>query len=1363
MAFNKREMKKDCFFTLSRVKAVLFFVLLFLASHSHLCSSLSAQTARFYDFNVRQGLRLKYSTPVIQDSSGNIWFGSNEGIFRYNGEDIVNYHPNNKQHYIPVQAVQDLILDPKSGRIYFHGDNRIFCLDPLTHQYQEVDFPGAPLRPGWKRGMKKFLDNEGGLWVVQWQNRKEGSHYILTVYRAEGDGPLEQRAEMASAERWFKFFGSIRKGHLFLNFEHAVLEIDQEGKILTRHVLPRGLPGGHFWDQKGNFWVITQAQDIQTEEELGGGRLEQGVFYRPKESDEFQEFRLKDNELILRSNQLVVEEDRIFTFGFHFSIIDRKKRDGVPYAKEIARLENFALKEHLSFSGLFRDLSGTYWLSGNFLKKLEFQHIDHILQGGSSFCNDWKCSVRKITEDEKGNVIFGTSHRVLQYNPQTREVGILPCDRSIQVWDTWGITLVDSHLYVDNRMVDLEDCSFKFIIGKEKASTYNTSDKEGNIWFGAWGPQLTIYHPETDTRRFLSLPHDKGEKENIFIRTFFPQKNGSGMWVLTGNHGLFLVDKKEGVIREYQYDPENDNSLLSGQNYDARLDEKGDLWIGSSMGLSKLMVETNSFSHYTLENGLASPMVYSILPYEDKGLWLGTANGISYFDLATETFLNFTTENGLGNTEYNTHAAYRSKEGRVYFGGLDGIDAFYPEDLLSPKVSENMPILLTGFSTFREKLEKRTSHDLDNLKKIILPPDNKYFELNFRLADYRSQAENLYRYKLEDYDQKWSPPSKQNFLRYENLPPGRYTLRVKASITPVAWNKHELKIDLIKQQFWYKTRLAYAVYLLLALGLVYRLYRFELDQRLKKKERENLREMDALKTKLYANITHEFRTPLTVIQGMAGQIQGNEEARQMIQRNSKNLLHLVNQLLDMASLESQSMSLQLTKGDIIPYLKYLTQSFESYAETRQIKLAFSSELSELIMSYDAEKLQYIISNLLSNAIKFTPEGGEVILRVSESPANSKGGDSSLRIKVKDTGIGIAEKDLPHIFNRFFRVDSTHTQVGTGIGMALTKELVELIGGRISVKSQQGIGTEFMVLLPVISETLGSEGLEKTAPVEPEKLSSQILDKWIPDPIHEESSDMPGISFPDLPLLLLIEDNLDVSTYITNCLENMYNIQTALDGQAGIEKALEVIPDIIISDVMMPKKDGFEVVKTLRDDIRTSHIPIILLTAKADRDSRITGLERGADAYLSKPFDKEELFISLRNLLSLKNRIQQYFSSAEQPAVSSEPALQKEEAFLKSIREIVENRIDEDDFSVPDLCREIGISQSQLYRKVKALTNRSIAAYIRTIRLQKGKVLLETTTQTVSEIAYQVGFKDPLYFSKTFSQEFGFPPSQIRSS
>ncbi len=511
-------------------------------------------------------------------------------------------------------------------------------------------------------------------------------------------------------------------------------------------------------------------------------------------------------------------------------------------------------------------------------------------------------------------------------------------------------------------------------------------------------------------------------------------------------------------------------------------------------------------------------------------------------------------------------------------------------------------------------------------------------------------------------------------------------------------------------------------------------------------ETKRLNELDQFKSRFYTNITHEFRTPLTVIKGMSGQIDGQDRVKAMIRRNSERLLEMVNQLLDLSKSENNQLALNWVHGDIIPFLRYLTESCHSVAGEKKINLAFFSKEEKLEMDFDEDKIQKILLNLLSNAIKFTPEYGSVKIITSKESIE---GRPYLSIEVKDTGKGISPEKLPHIFERFFQVDDTATRrhEGSGIGLALTKELVHTLKGNIEVTSQIQKGTVFKVILPVNKKAA-------------QKIQNNFRQTTTAEP-SSSAADNKTTSKKEKPHILIIEDNSDVRSYIVTCLQELYITSTARNGIIGLEKAYELIPDAIICDIMMPEMDGYEVCQKLKTDRRTSHIPIIMLSAKASQEDKVMGLEKGADAYLIKPFDQEELLMRLKNLTHLSFKLREKLTSFLPTYETEKATEQREVSFLREVQEIIHNNLSNPSFDTNFLCQAIAMSRTQLHRKLKALTGQSTASYIRSIRLNEAKYLLEKTDLPIGEVVLKVGYKDFSHFSRSFAKEFGIKPSESR--
>lgn len=524
-----------------------------------------------------------------------------------------------------------------------------------------------------------------------------------------------------------------------------------------------------------------------------------------------------------------------------------------------------------------------------------------------------------------------------------------------------------------------------------------------------------------------------------------------------------------------------------------------------------------------------------------------------------------------------------------------------------------------------------------------------------------------------------------------------------------------------------------------------------------------LKELDSAKTRFYTNISHEFRTPLTIISGMAEQISEHPErwlgeGLDMIRHNSRRILSLVNQMLELSKLDAGKMQLQLRQSDVVAYLRYLAGSFRSYAESRELHLHFETKVPELIMDFDPDRLGDIISNLLSNAFKFTPAGGSIYLQVQAETSP----EPVLLICVKDTGPGIAATHLPFIFDRFYRGDSGENTAGSGIGLSLAKSLAQIMGGDITVRSSPGQGAEFMVQLPVA----------RNAPAADQPVTVPALANTAP----MEAPALPGIQHPadsadvlEKPMVLLVDDYPDILQFLEATLSHLYSTISAANGREGLEKALAFTPDLIISDVMMPEMDGMTLCRHLKNNSLTSHIPVVLLTARADEASHLEGLENRADAYIAKPFSHHELLLTLRNLLAGRSALRRYYLAAAgldagEPATGSAPAISPiDEQLLHQLHQSVMARLDDADLHVEDLCRSLGMSHAQLHRKLIALTGMGANRYIRTLRLHEAASMLRSPERNVTEVAFDTGFRDPDYFGRAFRKMFGMSPSEYRAA
>lgn len=930
-------------------------------------------------------------------------------------------------------------------------------------------------------------------------------------------------------------------------------------------------------------------------------------------------------------------------------------------------------------------------------------------------------------------------------------------------------------------------------------------DSKNQIWFSGLGGNLMLFDIKTETITPLNINANAPKKQSEFAIVTAIHEDTQGIYWLGTVDGFVKVTFMQGNKNKPQIKWYYNNGSGNSLNYNhvsCFIDDPFNsnfLWIGTKGGgLNRLDKTTGNFLHLTVKEGLPDNVVYGLLSDDAGNIWGSTNKGI--FCLSNTKagkkdnwmFRNFTKDDGLQDNEFNTNAYKKMPNGNLAFGGVNGLNIFDPKEILAKNFKPQVFItnILVGNRPVSPNDQTGVlQNTIEHSNTIVLNYQQDILTLEFSSLDFTAPNQNKYRYQLVGVDKQWIESGTRRSATYLHLPAGSFVFKIQGSNSQGIWSDKikELKIKVLPP--WWRTWWAYMLYVLIT-GLAIRSYfkfrineaKLQNDLYYQQQEAKRVKELDTLRTQLYTNITHEFRTPLTVILGMANQIKNGtgdhlQNGIEMILRNGNNLLNLVNEMLDLSKLEAGKMELHLVEGDVINFLRYLVESFHSVAENQNKKMHYLSSLDIFPTKYDAEKLRQILSNLLSNALKFTSEKGDIYVTISTSNLDTIKNTKQLIIKIKDTGNGIAKDHLPHIFDRFYQVDNSHTRKaeGTGIGLALTKELVQLMNGTIEVQSPPvgaKKGTEFTVTLPM--HVL--KDFEENNVHVPHEVNSLMRD---------ESKPISSINHPFLEsanegsLVLLVEDNADVVAYTASCLPD-YRLAVGKDGREGFDIACELIPDLIITDVMMPYMDGFEMTQKLRMDVRTSHIPIIMLTAKADMESKLEGIEHGAEAYLEKPFYKEELLLRIKKLLEQRRLLQKAYSrlvgidqSKENNAiVQSEPLVEQatiqaieipviENEFVKKVRAEIEKNIEDESYSVEQLSKNLFMSYSQVHRKLSAVIGYSPNQFIKLLRLEKAMTLLKTTDDTIANIAALCGFSDAGYFGKVFKQEYGMTPQEWR--
>ncbi len=1436
-------------YTMPRALALLCLVFL--------AAQLSAQSPHLESISIEQGLSQGFISDICQDSEGYLWFGTNSGLNRFDGYQFTVFkHDPYDPFSLPgdnvtalAEAGDFLCVLTLEGMSLMQRRSRRFYLLPQTKTLFRHTFCTL------KR------ENDHTVWAL---SREYGTSLLYRISWAEPRRSVGGAAQLAQGKSWLEGVplgeATVKVERKFEPLPVTGFSLSADGKILWLSTtdgqlhyqqLPTGtltklqapmtmsalLPPGAL----GNQGVAVLSENHQTlmcfdlpkqawqTWQIDGGQFEFLNFDTAKQTlwgiagTEVWGFDLwKPPPAISRrhaSHVLSVPEIALKGLTDRYGILwlGTNAKGIRKFNPNTGVFKNY-LEKHSVNSQPFADSAGNIWLG-----KMDGDLFNRILDRSTGALRPYPVPEvmrdmfgANMVADSTGNFWFAGIHNG---RSQPLLVRYEPASGKTESW------------------VFPNECN-----GTNSPMRYDAA--QNAVWIAT---ARRLFRFDVASRQFATFDYSQlklgCQPAHDLVQT------ADGSWWVALETGLLRIQPSSTAPSStanhppstfFQNSPTDRNSLPA--NYvKSLLTDPADrhiLWIGTAgRGLSRLDTRTNTFRHYTTETGLPDDVIYGILPDEENNLWLSTNKGLTCFTPSRGgggggSFRYFFKSDGLQDNEFNTHAFGKSAySGELMFGGVNGLTVFHPKDLKANAQPPN--VLISGLKINNLQLSPGDSSGLlsegvEHTQALSLPHRKNNLTIQFFATDFTKPARNRFRFYLSHRDAfgrwggeaEWSHEGFEHTAQYLNLPPGDYTFKVKGTNSEGVWNETPTTLRITIRPPWYGSWWAYAAYALLLAGGAWRFHRFQLARKLEHAETERLKDLDAFKSRFFTNITHEFRTPLTVILGISEQLLSRElgmavgsqqwavgsqqpEVRSklgLIKRNGENLLRLINQILDLAKLQDNSLKINYVQGDVLPYLRYITESLHSLANAQNVMLKVESTEAQIVMDYDPERLLQIVHNLLSNAIKFTPSGGRVVLDIGilRYSDNDSRGDNipiskypNIRISISDTGVGIPPEDLLKVFDRFYQANNLEKAKagGTGIGLSLTKELVKAMGGEISVESStsplgdRGVGTTFTVKLPITRNAqLASHPV--TSPQLAENLGGTFPKPKAPLWGGTPSEKLPPKSDHEGKLsnhLLLIEDNPDVVEYLAACLGETYQLDFAYNGRAGIEKALETVPDLILSDVMMPEKDGFEVCDFLKNDERTSHIPIVLLTAKADVESRIAGLKRGADAYLAKPFHSEELLVTLANLLELRRKLQvkygkldigvlrysdidgQTVGSTQYPiiSISQYPPPDIEDAFLKKIRLCIGQNIGDTAFDGARLAKAMSLSEVQLYRKIKALTDKSTAIYIRSVRLHKGRELLLTTEMNVSEIAYEVGFDDPNYFSRTFSQEFGAPPSEVR--
>ena len=910
-------------------------------------------------------------------------------------------------------------------------------------------------------------------------------------------------------------------------------------------------------------------------------------------------------------------------------------------------------------------------------------------------------------------------------------------------------------------------------------------DRKQRMWIGTFGGGLDLAIPKNGKyifRHFFNKTY--GQKE---IRTICEDRNG---WIWVGtSEGVFVFDP-DRIIKDpndfYQYNL-NNHALKSNEIKSIIQDKKGRIWIAESgIGFCVADIKNNykdiSFTHYTVNDGLVHSVVQAFVEDNEGNIWVSTEYGISCFNPESKIFNNYFFSNDILGNVY-TEGCARLKDGRLAFGTNHGLIVLNTKQI---KYKEKIPsvtftdLKLNGISVRPADADSPLTAALAYTEAIRLRYYQNSFAIDFSTFDYPISTNTRFSYKLEGYDDEWSVPSTLNFAAYKNLPAGTYYLHVKACNVSGIWSDNEAVLEIkVTPPFW-KTGWAFLVYIILASIIMYFIYRTIRNINKLRNKIKVEKQLTEYKLVFFTNISHEFRTPLTLIRGALDRINRTHNipkdifySIKLMDKSTQRMLRLINQLLEFRKMQNNKLALSLEETDIIAFLYEIYLSFQDSAESKNMDFKFVPSISSFKMYIDKSNVDKVAYNLLSNAFKYTPSGGKIEFKISIDKQKQL-----LIMKVTDTGVGIPKEKRNELFKRFMQ--SSFSSDSIGVGLHLTHELVHVHRGNISYEENPQGGSVFIVTLPVDASVYKPNDflipenaiLKEEAQNHPslsifnEETSATPEEETIKEESTEkEQEELQEPSIPSNPLnkrkILIIEDDNDVREFLKEELAPYFEIAAEADGTNGLDYAKNNDIDLIISDVMMPGYNGFEITRKLKNDFNTSHIPIILLTALNAAESHLEGVESGADAYITKPFSTKLLRTSIFKLIEQRDKLREKFSndlSAKRPVMCTSD---KDKEFVENLTRIVEEQLTNPEFTADDFASMMSLGRTIFYRKVRGVTGYTPKEYLRIMRMKKAAELLSTQQYTVSEVTYMVGINDPFYFSRCFKAQFGISPSSYQ--
>lgn len=1316
---------------------------------------------KFSYISINEGLSQSTVFSIEQDKRGNMWFATYDGLNKYDGYAFTVYQHDEDDPNSIANDISRIVITDSEGRLWIGTRDGLSYYDEVKDQFKNFFYE----KKGKRLQVNGIAEMTPSTLLI---STSEG----LTVFDVrEGkfmDDLLSMSMHKLIATTLYKqgnqiYIGTIDEGLYSYS-------ISQKSLAKVTPLLDKVQIQAILQQSPTRIWVATEGSGL--------------FLINPKTKDIRKYLHSSTDPKSISSNYIrslaIDSQNRLWIGTFNDLNIYHEGTDSfVAYSSN--PVENGSLSQR-SVRSIFMDSQGGMWL-GTYFGGLNYYHpirnrfktIRRIPYKNSLSDNVVSC----IVEDRNRNLWIGTNDGGLNlYNPNSqqfthytlqegeRERGIGSNNiKAVYVDEQKSLVYIGTHAGGLNilhrnggKMEHFNQKNSQLIDENVYAILPND---EGDLWLGTLSA-LVLFNPDKQSFTTIEKEKDGSPFTSKRITTLY-RDSKKRLWI-GGEEGISVYNQYKNELQTVALFPNSPiEQTFTNCIYEAH---NGNFWIGTREGVYCFNEKEKKIKRYTTANGLPNNVVYGILEDSFGRLWLSTNRGITCLNPETEKFRNFTESDGLQSNQFTT-SYRRTSSGQMYFGGIDGITTFRPELLLDNPYTP--PVVITRLQLFNKTVRPDDetgilTKNISETESMILKSWQTSFSLEFVVSNYISGQHNTFAYKLEGYDKEWYYLTDNRTVSYSNLPQGTYQFLVKAANSDGKWNPTPTSLEIIVLPVWYKTWWAFLLFAAIFICFIIFVFRFfwmrksmQTKLEIERRDKEHQEEINQMKMRFFINISHELRTPLTLIlaplQEIINKISDRWTRNQLeyIQRNANRLLHLVNQLMDYRRAELGVFELKVKKSNAHQLIQDNFLYYDKLARHKKIAYSFQSELEDQEVLFDPNYLELIVNNLLSNAFKYTESGQSIIVSLKKE-------NGYLLLQVSDTGIGIPINKQEKIFERFYQVENEH--VGSGIGLSLVQRLVELHHGKIELESEEGKGSTFSIYLPQDQSVYKATEFASTdnAKDEEQVYSTNSKSMYF---IDTEKVENESIETGDKKrgTILLIEDNEEIRHYLKNGLIGLFNILEAENGEEALDILKDNEVDVIVTDVMMPVMDGIKLCKNVKQNIRTCHIPVFILSAKTDIKDQMEGLQVGADDYIPKPFSLTILTTKIQNMMRTRRRMLERYSKSLEVEPEKITFNAMDEALLKRAVTIVEKHMDNIEFSTDEFAREMNMSRSNLHLKLKAITGESTIDFIRKIRFNEAAKLLKDGRYTIAEVSTMVGFNTPSYFATSFKKYFGCLPTE----